>query len=787
MSCDEAILYLAQVQEATRTGDGEIAGMLLGFGGGVSKRARAATESVSEKIQEVEVQLQKALAENQRQKSLRAKARWHWLMEKITTGKLPLQCMETVSIRFRTLWLWRLMASGLSVAEDGLANRSLWNWRSLVTGLVHGGLSNKNTNSLELTKKLPGLLRRGWRPSSKLIHVLRFKYNFLWTHPHSFELNNLPQQVTENDILEAFADILVDQGAHYSVDAAKRSLEVFKIGHRKAALRFRDSIDPTKILDRASEGIVLPSPCITTKWNECMAAAEAAFQNAKTIYSVHPTDVNQETFRYAKEKNERVKRGLIVITKSISKSIDHDWDVVLQPAYLDPRTDMNLLDGMLISQSEECIKSSSYCINSQAGDITSLEKKLAKYKQALENHISDDVTAMSAFEAIQAMQKRDESQLPDCSICLMTLGDNAVATSTANISMTKCGHLFCRCCLLGLFAHQNSSHCPCCRKELSTNDIVHIDPAKDVDNVERSKKAKTIVREASRMLEQSNGQLEPSMWNALYHAIDIPVDVDDSRDVRVSSIPRHFMAHLRNATGLPVHCRASESPVLCFDSQCLSSKVKSLLRDLPRDQRSVVFSGSKMMIKHIEFILENLGIGCRSLFSGQKVEDSKIAVSQWQEENGSDIPYPVLLVQAGAAASGLTLTSASKMFIMEPFLRYEEEQQAYARCHRYGQRNPVHCKCYFVPISVESRLLEWRKRAIGTQNSGTGYANDSSIPDTRTNIVYSSMSSRDEVDDFRDRGNDDEEEQEQNQTIFLLGLGNESPENCMDETSSYKN
>jgi len=51
------------------------------------------------------------------------------------------------------------------------------------------------------------------------------------------------------------------------------------------------------------------------------------------------------------------------------------------------------------------------------------------------------------------------------------------------------------------------------------------------------------------------------------------------------------------------------------------------------------------------------------------------------------------------------------MFIMEPFLRHEEEKQAYARLHRYGQTKPVHCRCYYTPVSVEHRLLEWRRHA----------------------------------------------------------------------------
>ena len=79
----------------------------------------------------------------------------------------------------------------------------------------------------------------------------------------------------------------------------------------------------------------------------------------------------------------------------------------------------------------------------------------------------------------------------------------------------------------------------------------------------------------------------------------------------------------------------------------------------------------------LEKILEFFDLRCRSLFVGQNTESSERAVLEWQSMSEDDeLPYPVLLVQAGAAASGLTLTAASKMFLMEPFSRYSEELQA---------------------------------------------------------------------------------------------------------------
>ena len=49
-------------------------------------------------------------------------------------------------------------------------------------------------------------------------------------------------------------------------------------------------------------------------------------------------------------------------------------------------------------------------------------------------------------------------------------------------------------------------------------------------------------------------------------------------------------------------------------------------------------------------------------------------------------------------------------------MKHEEEKQAYARLHRYGQQNEVVCKVYFSPVTVESRLLEWRKREDSMEN-----------------------------------------------------------------------
>jgi hypothetical protein len=158
-----------------------------------------------------------------------------------------------------------------------------------------------------------------------------------------------------------------------------------------------------------------------------------------------------------------------------------------------------------------------------------------------------------------------------------------------------------------------------------------------------------------------------------------------------------------------------------------------------------VFSLSKQTVKHLLRLLVIKHIGCRGLFTGQSEAKLESAVQDWKTND----TIRVLVVQAGAAACDPTPTAASKMFILEPSSKHDEEQQAYARLHRYGQEKEVVCKIYYTPVSVETRLLEWRKRAT-------------SQVATEETIVYAPLRS--------ETTEEGAETAEHNQTRFLLGL-----------------
>ena len=335
-------------------------------------------------------------------------------------------------------------------------------------------------------------------------------------------------------------------------------------------------------------------------------------------------------------------------------------------------------------------------------------------------------------------------------------------------------------------------HSPCCRKGFSqANDVVHIDHLSTDDAelaAQKRASAKSKVMEASELLETSDGILEGSLWHHLFLSIDVPTNVSNAPHRVHTALPQDVLAHFRAATMMKIDCNRPESPsswtTSLFqekdDLSGLSSKIRMLLNDLPQGERSVIFSSSKEGVLHLTAVIKAFGIECYNLYTGATNSD---ATEHWVAAALDSIKVgPVIVIQAGAAASGLTLTAASKIFLMEPFNRTEEEAQAYARCHRYGQTNDVHVKVYYAPVSVEARLLRWRKRSGGkfTTNNAPKYIYSELYcekhDDATADFSLGEDSSEEDFDEIRSNGAEEQsaEVHEENiRTQFLLGLVDE--------------
>jgi SNF2 family DNA or RNA helicase len=143
-----------------------------------------------------------------------------------------------------------------------------------------------------------------------------------------------------------------------------------------------------------------------------------------------------------------------------------------------------------------------------------------------------------------------------------------------------------------------------------------------------------------------------------------------------------------------------------------SSKVAVLLEALDEaaaeGHKALVFSQWTGLLDLVEPHLRAAGIRFTRL-DGRTL-DRQAVVEEFQSEAGP----PVLLISLRAGGTGLNLTAADHVFLLDPWWNPAVEEQAADRAHRIGQDRPVSVYRLVARETVEERILELqeRKRAL---------------------------------------------------------------------------
>ncbi|HEX8112081.1 MAG TPA: DEAD/DEAH box helicase, partial [Kofleriaceae bacterium] len=143
-----------------------------------------------------------------------------------------------------------------------------------------------------------------------------------------------------------------------------------------------------------------------------------------------------------------------------------------------------------------------------------------------------------------------------------------------------------------------------------------------------------------------------------------------------------------------------------------SSKLQRLLEaldDVVADgHRALVFSQWTSLLDLIEPHLQAAGIAFTRL-DGTTTDRAGV-VACFQADGGP----PVMLLSLKAGGTGLNLTAADHVFLIDPWWNPAVEDQAADRAHRIGQDKPVMVYRMVARDTVEERILELqdRKRAL---------------------------------------------------------------------------
>ncbi|MBZ5639937.1 MAG: DEAD/DEAH box helicase [Acidobacteriia bacterium] len=143
-----------------------------------------------------------------------------------------------------------------------------------------------------------------------------------------------------------------------------------------------------------------------------------------------------------------------------------------------------------------------------------------------------------------------------------------------------------------------------------------------------------------------------------------------------------------------------------------SSKVALLLEALDEvvaeGHKALVFSQWTSLLDRVEPHLGEAGIAFVRLDGSTR--DRAEVVARFQDDAGP----PVMLVSLKAGGTGLNLTAADHVFLLDPWWNPAVEDQAADRAHRIGQERPVMVYRLIAEDTVEERIqgLKGRKRAL---------------------------------------------------------------------------
>jgi SNF2 family DNA or RNA helicase len=163
-----------------------------------------------------------------------------------------------------------------------------------------------------------------------------------------------------------------------------------------------------------------------------------------------------------------------------------------------------------------------------------------------------------------------------------------------------------------------------------------------------------------------------------------------------------------------------------------SSKLEVLLEALgnvvAEGRKALVFSQWTSLLDLTEPHLRTAEVGFTRLDGSTR--DRAAVVREFQDPDGPS----VLLVSLKAGGTGLTLTAADHIFLLDPWWNPAVEDQAADRAHRIGQDQPVMVYRLVASDTVEERILALQERKRGLAEAALGGA-QGAAPLTRDDLL----------------------------------------------------
>ncbi len=174
--------------------------------------------------------------------------------------------------------------------------------------------------------------------------------------------------------------------------------------------------------------------------------------------------------------------------------------------------------------------------------------------------------------------------------------------------------------------------------------------------------------------------------------------------IEIEGIGKSKMMVLEALTRLRQIC---DSPVLLNSEEVIenqSVKIKELMRHITNktgNHKILVFSQFVKMLGLIQYELEKLNIEYAYLDGQSSSRQREQSVNNFQENEN----LRVFLISLKAGGTGLNLTAADYVYVVDPWWNPAVENQAIDRCHRIGQDKKVFAYRMICKNTVEEKII----------------------------------------------------------------------------------
>lgn len=201
--------------------------------------------------------------------------------------------------------------------------------------------------------------------------------------------------------------------------------------------------------------------------------------------------------------------------------------------------------------------------------------------------------------------------------------------------------------------------------------------------------------------------------------LDLLVDPDANRMSVLASITR-----LRQLALDPALVEESYIHVGSAKVEYVADRLDEIV---PLGHRALIFSQFTSFLARIRHVLERRGVSVVQLDGSTRNRTEVI-------ERFRSGEAPVFLISLKAGGSGLTLTEADYVFVMDPWWNPAAEEQAIDRAHRIGQTKKVNVYRLVAADTIEAKVVELqdrKRRLISSVMNGTGASASLSAADLR--------------------------------------------------------